>query len=173
MSRQTRLILIMAVIALLAVSALVAIANHYRTMAPGKSVAELDAEPTSRGAATPATDGELEEKLEVFVIGRQTVRAHWENHPYAVASLLGEVHETEGRDKVFMHNDKMFALRIKRRDALAEHGMDEPEYIEIRAQYRAWAAGDEAVDPAWKATFDSRPDLVEAADLGDWDPLDL
>lgn len=170
MSRKTRLILIMAVIALLAVTALVAIANHYRSLTPEKSVADLDSGP---GATGPAADEDRAARLEIFVAGREAVRAHWEQHPHAVRSILGEYHDTEGRDQVIMHNDKMFALRVKRKNVLAEHGMEEPEYIEIRTTYRAWKAGDEDVDPAWRQTFEGRPDLAEAADLGEWDPLDL
>lgn len=125
-------------------------------------------------ASEPAADLDpaVVRAFEGFAATRGVIRAFVEESPGRAQSLLDEhTGNTGHRDQVKMFATHLIRLRIERAGTADEHGLSEEEYVAIRDAYRAWKRG-ETVDPAWAAAFEGRPDLAEAADLGDHDFLD-
>lgn len=193
MTRPARTILILGAVAVVAVVALATIAQRYESLAPTKSVSDVDvpapapmaveSAPTAPAAAEPqpapsgtpdrARPSPLEAEFAVFADGREAIRGVLEKHPAAASSLRTEIEgKTADRDRVPMYNTVLMNMRLERYRQIEPAGMSEARYREIRDAFRAWRRGDETVDPGLRAAFEARPDLVEKADLGEFEVLD-
>jgi len=170
MSRQTRTLLAVAVLAIAGIVALAAVARRYASALPAKSVLDAPAADSApRAAVVPGTAA-----LEGFVAGRQAVKKLIDERPRIFRELLDEANDrVEGRERVRMHTFILAQLRGVRSEAAAARGLAEAGYIEIREQYRAWKSGGTSVDPAWRRVFEDHPELAASADLAEWDILDF
>lgn len=167
MTRQSRMIIIIAVMALVGVVVLGFLARKYHEKLQPEAAQESPV--VSRSAET--TD--LDPKIQGFLAGRKAVLAFLDENPPAKDSLCAEIrNDTADRDQVKMYNSVLWNLRVKRNLAASAQGLDEAGYAEVREYYRLWRSGDATLDGAWKAALDAREKDLAEIDMGDCDPLD-
>lgn len=181
MSRESRMLLILAVFGLGAATVLMAMASRYnkifeeRAKAEAAAEAERPAAVASQGwnrSAKPEPPGRATERSRTLapeaadslrrVYGFAEVRRVLKE---AIALGVPPVAELE--------EQHLSDLRAARDEALKRFGVRERDYLDVREHYRAWLAGEKLADdaPAW--AIEELRDRLEVVDLGDYERLDL
>ena len=142
MTRESRLLLTLTVMAGLGVAGLMLVANQYR-----KALTTTARRQTGDDIATI--------RAVRLVDGYLSVRA-------AVKDLVAERPGTIGRAPA----DAPEAYRTARWNAFTAHGMTYEDYVAVRAAWRTFRAGGVIEDPALVAAFLARRAQLEQADLG-------
>jgi hypothetical protein len=149
MSRESRLLVILVVIAAVGVSGLMVVANQYRKAFAGNGVpGSADAENASDHAVR-LVDG--------FLAAREAAKAVVARYPDKIKQLTA---------------DAVNAYRIERFNAFSAHRMTYDDYVSVRAAWRAFRAGKPVNDPALLAAFQARRAALEDAALGPIEALD-
>ena len=177
MSRTSRMILVLVVVSLVAVSALAFLAWRYGEMASAGRVEEPAGASRIDSGSTPlegeATPEPSAENLEAFVSARSALLAILKENPVAFESLCEEIaQDTRDRTTVPMYPDVLLKIRLGRAAALKDHGRTEDEYKRIREEYRRWLTGDDNVDPGWATRFDESAERLAEVDLGRCEGID-
>jgi len=166
MTRESRLLVIVAVMAAIGVSGLMLVANQYRkTLAntvPGTAAGE---EATVR--AVRFVDG--------YLAAREAAQAVVEKYPEKIKKLTavvtGDFSEVAGQ-RMSSNAETSSTYRIDRWNAFTAHGMTYEDYAAVRAAWRAYRVGGVVDDPALVAVFQARRVQLEEADLGPVEALD-
>jgi hypothetical protein len=181
MTREKRLIVIVAAIGLVGIAALGVLARQLGSRVPSKSVHDLPpAEAPARmpdlsaapvTTAAPLTPARL---VDGFLAGRKAIAAVIARSPLKFkkidAELSGDYTSMKGV-RTGIEVDAMAAYKGERYEALAAAGLSESDYASVRASWRAWKSGG-TVDPALHDEFEKRKDALAAADLGSLERLD-
>jgi hypothetical protein len=148
MTRQTRLIAILAVMALAGVVALGLVADRYRRVISGR-----------QQGATQSADQALraaQAQVDAFLSVRRALRARIDDGGF------------EGLD-----TDTLAREFIAERDRLrAASRLGPADYRELRQRYRQWKQDTATADAAWRAAFAAREREFEACILGELESLD-
>ena len=166
MSREFRLLVILAVMAAIGVSGLMLVANQYRkTLAntvPGTAAGE-----DASVHAVRLVDG--------YLAAREAAQAVVERYPGKIKQLTavvtGDFTEVQGQ-RMSANADTSSAYRIERFNAFTAHGMTYEDYAAVRAAWRTFRAGELVSDPALVAAFQARRAALEDAGLGPVEALD-
>jgi len=142
MTRESRLIAILVVIAAIGVTGLMMVANQYR-----KAIANAEIEDASARAAR-LVDG--------YIAARQAVKAVVAKYPGGIQN------SSAGAD----------AYRGERQSELAAHGMTDEDYAAVRAAWRTFRSGGVVDDPALVAAFTARRAALDDAALGSAESFD-
>lgn len=198
MQRQTRTLVLIAVVALVGVGALAMLANRYRGMTPTRSVHDLESAPTpapepippaaapadtTLPGGAPATPAEpaataapsrAEVEVEAFRAGRCGMRGVADRAPGAMETIYREAtNTTEGMNRVPMNPQVLMELRASRMRPLDAANVSAEDYVRIRDAYRKWKAGTPAADLGpYGAAFDRRKAELDACDLGKFEIID-
>ncbi len=148
MSRQTRLIVIIAGMALLSVVILGVVAERYSKLierqkeGPGQSAAQ------AAGAALAQVDAFVRVRLAL----REAIDA-------------GTFEGVEG-------DARALAFSAERHRVLSAARVHEADYRELRARYRQWVREPSRLSGVWLDAFESRKQELAACGLGRLEPLD-
>jgi type II secretory pathway pseudopilin PulG len=145
MSRESRLVVVLAVISILGVTGLTVMASQYR-----KSLAKLDGR---RGGTTDASARAVR-LVDGYLAARRAAKGVVERYP------------------VSGNADTSGVYRLERSNAFAAHGMTYEDYASVREAWRTYRSGGLLNDPALVAVFRARRGELEAAGLGPVEPLD-
>ena len=149
MSRESRLLVILLVIAGIGVAGLMVVANQYRkALAANAGALSVGLEDPPAHAAR-LVDG--------FLAARQAAKAVVARHPVEIKELNAEA---------------TLAYRAARSNAFAAHRMSYEEYAAVRADWRAFRAGRPVSDRALLAAFQSRRSALDDAALGPIESVD-
>ena len=143
MTRQTRLVAILLVIAVIGVSGLMVVANQYRKA--------LGDHAGPKGSDSKDAEARAARWADGFLAARLAVRA-----------LIASSPERPPDD----------AYRTERMSALTAHGMSYEDYVAVRRAWRAWKASAPVNDPTLAAAFEARRGELEVASLGAAEVLD-
>ena len=166
MSRESRLLATLVVIAVVGVSGLMLVANQYR-----KAL-----ERTGHGRA----DGEEASVRAVRLVGgylaaRQAAQAVVARYPEKIKQLTavvtGDFTEVAGQ-RMSSDAEATSAYRIERFNAFSALGMTYDDYASVRSAWRSFRAGGLVNDPALVAALRARRTELEDAGLGPVEALD-
>ncbi len=147
MSRESRLLVILLVIAAVGVSGLMLVADQYR------KALLADAGPGgAKAAPEPAV-----RLVDGFLAARRSAKAVVARYPVEIKELTAEA---------------TLAYRAARRNAFAAHRMSYEDYASVREAWRAFRAGKPMSDPALLAAFESRRSALDDASLGPIEAVD-
>ena len=167
MSRESRLVVILLVIAAIGVSGLTFVASQYRKT--------LLAHGTSRGAGTEDASLRAVRRVNGFLAARQAAKAVAARSPGKIRQLTavvtGDFSEVQGQ-RMSANTDAMSSYRIERYNAFSAHEMTYEDYAAVRAGWRSFRAGNPVDDPALLAAFQARAAELEQAALGPIEALD-
>jgi hypothetical protein len=185
LTRQSRTLLLLAVVAVLGLTALAMMAQRYGRIAsqrvpPAGPAIEApkalpqpmpapDLQPPVEERAT--SDGLAQRQVQAFLSVREAIQGIMDKHPAAMRSMLAELEGRTGTGKVKMHPEAILGLRTAKEKALASAGISREVYDRVREAYRARIEGRPAPDPALDAALSQR--AVEAASLGSYERLDF
>ena len=166
MSRESRLVVILAVIAAIGVSGLMLVANQYRKALPNTVPGRAGGE-----------DGSVQAVRLVggYLAAREAVKAVVERYPGKIRQLTavvtGDFSEVAGQ-RMSANADTTSAYRIERFNAFTAQGMTYEDYALVRAAWRTFRAGGVVSDLALVAAFQARRAELEDAGLGPVEALD-
>jgi len=148
MSRQSRLIVILAVMALVAVVALMAVAGRYSRL--------IDKDEPRPGQTSEEASGAAAAQVDAFIRVRLKLR---------------ETIDTGIFDDI-ESNARVLAFSAARSRVLSLVRVHEADYRELRQHYRQWVRGPKLLRDVWREAFDHRRDELDRCDLGDLESLD-
>lgn len=173
MTRQSRMVLIIGVMAVIGVVVLALIANRYAKLAEKKSVKDLQQASAQEEPQAPGSGLPLDRQLEAFAAARSAIQVVLDEFPHSREVL---VRDAMGEDvpeaDVPSHALVLAKIRFQREKVFEETGLAKADYVRIRDQYRSWRSGEGEILPEWKEAFEAAPELAEKADLGRYDLLD-
>jgi hypothetical protein len=143
MSRESRLIVILAVIGAAGVIGLTMVANQYR-----KALERVQIEQATRRA---------EQLVNGYLAAREAAKAVIARYPDSGADLPAEAAD---------------AYRSVRFDALSTHGLTYDDYAGVRTAWKTYRGGGVVEDPALAAVFDARRVALDDASRGPVDAVD-
>ena len=166
MSRESRLLVILAVMTAIGVSGLMLVANQYRkTLA--NTVSGTAAGEDASVHAVRLVDG--------YLAAREAAQAVVERYPGKIEQLTavvtGDFSEVQGQ-RMSSNADTTSAYRIERFNAFTAQGMTYEDYALVRAAWRTFRAGGVVSDLALVAAFQARRAELEDAGLGPVEALD-
>lgn len=164
MSRQSRMLIIIGGMAILGVIALALVARKYQEYVPaGQGGNEV----------VQSVSNEMHNKLATFVRARNALKTSLDEAPYARDVLRDEMAGKETAQRPQSFDMVLLKAVMERRRVLRDYGMAYEEYAEIRDQYRAWRSDGDGLLQEWKQVFEqAEPDIIAAADLGEYDIMD-
>ena len=148
MSRQTRLIVILAGMALLGVVALFVVAERFSQVIEQHGDGEG---PTTQQVARAAAA-----QVDAFVRVRLALRKTID------AGIFDDVGPAA----------RALAFRAERNRARSATSLHEADYRELRGYFRQWARDPAQLSDVWQTAFDSRGQELAGCDLGDLETLD-
>jgi len=167
MSRESRLVVFLVVIAAFGVSGLLVVANQYRKAFVANGVPGSAEAADATIHAIRLVDG--------FLAAREAVKAVVARYPGKIKQLTavvtGDFSEVQGQ-RMSGNADATSSYRIERFNAFAAHKMTYEDYAAVRAAWRAFRAGKPVSDPALEAAFQARRAALEDAALGSVEALD-
>ena len=167
MSRESRLVVILAVMAVIGVSGLMVVANQYRKA--------LAVNTTPGSAAGEQASIRAIRLVDGFLAAREAAKAVIARYPGKIRQLTavvtGDFSAVQGQ-RMSANADASSSYRIERFNALSAHRMTYEDYASVRAAWRAWRAGQPVGDPALLAAFQARRTALEDAALGPVEALD-
>ena len=146
MTRQSRLIIVLAVMAVFAVVALAVMAERYSRIASREG----------RGPDTEASEQAADAQVVAFV---------------RVRSVLRQAVDDAGLEQAD-RGSRELALAKARDGALAAVGMDRADYGEMRGHFARWSKDPQRLDPVWRAALERHATALEGCDLGALEELD-
>jgi hypothetical protein len=164
MTRETRLIVVLAVVALAGVGSLAFMANQYKKRLPA-SLAGVPETPARRAARQ--LDGFLAARAAV-----QGVAAQRGAKLKAVASAVTGGSQDVAGDGIGPGLDVIADYRNERLNAFTAHRMTLDDYAATRAAWRAWRDSKPAADAALAEELERRRDDAGRADLGELEAFD-
>jgi hypothetical protein len=166
-TRQSRLVVTLLVIAGVGVGGLLVVANQYR-----KALANAPGGSHGSGEATAVRDAR---RVEGFLAARAAVKSVMSRYPVKIKQLTavvtGDFTGVAGQ-RMTSDVDAASTYRIERFNALAAHNLTYDDYVTIRSDWRAWRSGGPVVDRGLAAAFEARRAELEAAALGPVEALD-
>lgn len=174
MTRQSRMVTILLVMAVVGIVALAMVAKRYQSLRETHSDPQIPETEDVRPEQAQHVQGSLgiEEKLGLFVEIRTAVREVIDSKK-KISDLL--IMEWDGHSVPDHYSTNVFLVHIlmTRKTRLEEAGMANQEYMFIRDQYRAWSSGEGELLQEWREAFDSHAEMLEPADLGRYERLDI
>jgi len=164
MTRETRLIVILAGVGLAGVVSLAFMANQYKKRLPASFATA--AHPSASRAARQV-DGFLAARA----AARGVAAKQGTKLAAVAAAVTGDVKDVEGQ-RIGPGLDVIADYRIERYNAFHAHGMSYDDYAATRAAWRAWKGSEPGTDPELAAELDRRRDEARGADLGDLEAFD-
>lgn len=156
MSRQARVLVILATMGLVAVGALAWVARYYGRVLHAREVAP-QSQPSQ---AWPAgrSPGFAEADLEAFIdVRRRLKRAAADWPPEDLA----------------LRETALSRLRVLRDRLCEERAVRAEVYLEVRRCYRIWRGGGPGLRPSQRRMFEERRGALRAIDLESLEPYDL
>lgn len=150
MTRPTRTLLILGVMAIGGLIALAMMAQRYGEALEGR---QHRAAPRRQGEGTHAADAE--------------------HHVIALVSIRRALKTALDGQRDRTETEVRAALRSTLSDQLRAHDLDRDEYRRIESVFRAWRAGNEEVPAGYREALDRRTDELDDLGLGGYDPLAL
>jgi len=148
MSRQSRLIVIIAAMALVGVVVLAMVAERY-----SKLLGQTDGAPRQ---STDQAARAAEAQVDAFVRVRSSLRRKLD------AGTFDGV-DPDARALVFS---------AERNRVLSAANVHEADYRELRAHYRQWVRDPARLNDVWQVAFEKRRDDLSGCDLGELESLD-
>ena len=148
MSRQTRLIIILAGMAVVGVVALFLVADRYSKVAARRG----DGEGQSTQQAVSAAAAQVDAFVRVRLALRETVDAG--------------TFDGVGPDA------RALAFRVERNRVLSAARIQEADYRELRGHFRQWTQDPARLADVWQDAFESRRQELARCGLGDMELLD-
>ena len=196
MTRPSRMLLVVSVMAVASVVVLWMLASRYRRMEPRRSVHELQVAPpdgtlvgtepnlppepgesqTTVESTDPTVPAELRSRMEAFITVRRGVKSILEEHPAAkrwvdpdTGKLLTELD---------FRNTKLRAqllgkVKMRQVELFHETGITGEEYGRVREVFRAWVKGGREEKDPLESAFEIRREELESLYLGLMEPFDL
>ena len=169
-TRQTRILIALGVIAAAGVGGLVVVANQYKKrLGEPPAVASAGA-PTSDDAAARAA-----RFVDGFIAGRRAAQGVIERYPVKIKQLTAIVtkdfSEVQGQ-RMGSNIDAAGAYRVERYNAVTAHGMTSEDYATVRTAWRAWKDGKPVDDRALAAALEAKRQELETVSLGPNEPFD-
>ncbi len=148
MSRQTRLIAILAGMALLGVIALFVVAERFSRV--------IEQHGDGEGQTTQQAARAAEAQVDAFVRVRLGLRKTID------AGIFDDVGPAA----------RALAFRAERNRALSATRLHQADYRELRGYFRQWVRDPGQLTAVWQTAFDSRGQALAGCDLGDLETLD-
>lgn len=167
MSRESRLVVVLLVMAGVGVAGLMVVANQYRRALTGSTA---DGGISAENAAARAL-----RHVDGFLAARDAVRAVAARYPVKMKQLTAVVtgdYTGVAGQRMSAGADAIGDYKIERFNALAAHGMTFEDYDAVRAAWRRWRSGASVEDPALAAALAERREALEGAGLGPLEALD-
>jgi len=152
MTRPTRTLLFIGLIAVGAVVVLAMMAQRYSDVFE-RSRSAGGSRGVQRSTVAELPDAEAERYVRALVDIRKALKRALE--------------EQEASSE----NETRATMRRVLASELAEKGLDRTEYQEMESVFRAWQAGSPDVPRAFREALDRRADELRELDLGSYDPL--
>jgi len=149
MSRESRLVVILLVIAGVGVSGLMVVANQYRKALVTPASPGIGGVEDASAHAARLVDG--------FLAARRAVKAVATKYPAGIKELTSEA---------------TLAYRAGRLAAFSAHRMSYEDYAVVRAAWREYRAGAPVGDAALLAAFRAKGSALDDAALGSIEALD-
>jgi len=169
MTRESRLLLVIGVLAILGVTSLAVIADRYRRVLtePPESprVDDRRRGDLPLGSTAPSS----EDAVARFVAVRKEVRRVVDENASGITSA---VDPATGRLRPEL-SALVPRVADRKLSMLARVGLSGAEYDRIRRAYLAWLRGEGGADEALRLSFESRRGLLEGLDLGALEELDV
>jgi hypothetical protein len=159
-TQQSRMLLLMVIVAIGSVVALMLLAQRYNSILEKRAVTE---ESSVEGQPVPdiATDSfelgvtEIVRTIDDFIQVRQ---------------ILGALIEGEATGETQQENtDVKERLEASLKAALGQQGMGEADYRQLSLFYRQWKAGSTALSPILLEAFERRREELAEIDLGEYE----
>ena len=170
MTRQTRILIGLGVIAAAGIGGLMVVANQYKKRLGEPAAAAAPAAPGDEDATARAA-----RLVDGFIAGRRAAKAVIERYPMKIKQLTAVVtkdfSEVKGQ-RMGSNIDAAGAYRVERYNAVTAHGMTFEDYARVRAAWRAWKDGKPVDDPALAAALEAKRAALEDVSLGPAEPFD-
>ena len=169
MSRESRLLLVIAVLAVLGVTSLALIADRYRrvlTEAPEPPRTGDSRRGDQPLALSPPSS---EDAVARFAAVRKEVRRAVDENAQGITSV---VDPTTGQIRTEL-SEIIRRIADRKLSMLARVGLSGADYDRIRRAYLAWLRGERGVDETLNRSFESRRDLLEGLELDELEDLDV
>jgi len=165
-TRQTRIVAVLFVIAGVGVAGLMVMANQYRKAFAG-SVA-------SRSGPDESASVRAARLVEGFLAARRAVQLVIVREPAEVrrltAAATGDAAATGAVSGTAA--EVTLAYRTERLNAFVERGLSYDDYTFVRRAWRSWRVGAPVADPALREAFEARREALLSAALGPAEVLD-
>jgi hypothetical protein len=150
MTRESRIVVTLLVMAGAGVSGLMLVANQYK-----KAIAHAaPRSPRSDDATIRAV-----RLVDGYLAARDAVKHVIETHPVAAEQWSA-------------NPDASNAYRAERFNAFAQRGLTYDDYVLVRGAWRTYRSGGRVEDEALVGAFQARPQALQDADLGPFESLD-
>jgi hypothetical protein len=162
-----RALIVIAVMAIVGVSALAWMARRYASIVP---------QPTGEGlggAAAAAGPGAALQEVDAFVAVRRPLKAMVSEDPRGFRQLAGQAAGNPSAGGALNENFVLMTnFRMRRQAQLEATGLKLERYAALRAAYRDWKAGRALADAGLAAAFELRRSVLAEVELGDGEALD-
>jgi hypothetical protein len=173
MTRETRILLVIGVLAVVGVMSLGLIADRYRRILSEAPRSSTSGEGRRPDLPLPPAAPSSEDAVTRFVAVRKEVLRAVEDHARAIEAAVDPetgVLTTKARAEL---EDVMLRIAERKLGMLARVGLSGGEYDEIRRSYLKWRTGSEGLEDALRRSFESRRTLLEDLELGPLEELDV
>ena len=169
MSRESRLLLIIAVLAVLGVTSLALIADRYRRVLTEAPEPPRTGDSRRGDRPVPLSAPSPEDAVTRFAAVRKEVRRAVDENAEGITSV---VDPATGRLRPEL-SEIVRHIADRKLGMLARVGLSGAEYDRIRRAYLAWLRGEREVDETLRPSFESRRGLLEGLELGELEDLDV
>ena len=176
MTRESRLLLVIGLLAVVGVTSLLLIADRFRrVVAAAPDVVQDSRDSPGEDADDGLRRAAAKDLVARFIAIRAAVAGIAIEHRAALAAAVdpqtGRLRADASAELVDRHAQAVDAIRSRRAMAIDRHGMSEADYDGLRVAYLAWRSG-QAVDPVLQHEFDARRAQLEPLRLGPFESLD-
>lgn len=169
MTRESRLLLVIGVLAVVGVTSLALIADRYRRVLTAASESPRADNSRRADLALPSSPPSSEDAVARFAaVRKEVLRSVEENAPGVVSA----VDPATGRLRPEL-SEIVPRIADRKLGMLARVGLSGAEYDRIRRAYLTWLGGEGEVDETLRLSIESRRALLEGLELGTLEPLDV
>ena len=169
MSRESRLLLIIGVVAVLGVTSLAVIADRYRRVLTEAPEPPRAADSLRGDQPLPPSPPSSEDAVARFAAVRKEVRRAVDENAQGITSV---VDPATGRLRPEL-SEIIRRIADRKLSMLARVGLSGAEYDRIRRAYLAWLRGEGGGDETLRPSFESRRAMLEGLELGVLEDLDV
>jgi hypothetical protein len=173
MTRESRLLLIVGLLAILGVTSLALIADRYRRLLTEPPGASRSDESRRVEFPLPPVAPSSEDAVTRFAAVRKEVKRAIDDNSRAIESAVDPATGLLKADAREELNRVIPRIADRKLSMLARVGLSGEEYDRIRRAYLAWLRGEGGLDEGLRRSFESRRSRLDELELGALEELDV